>query len=166
MTLRCVRTEELGQLVELCIEHAAYEGVEVWADGQEERLAAAIESRRLAVWVVEDRGRLAGFAAASVEVSTWWAESYVHLDCLYLRPEARRRGWGGLLLDAVLEHARAVGCAQVQWQTPPWNEDAIAFYEARGARSRPKLRFNLELSRDGSPAVAPSSSRSGHHRTG
>jgi GNAT superfamily N-acetyltransferase len=49
------------------------------------------------------------------------------------------------LLAAVADLARRSGCAQIQWQTPEWNEDAARFYRRAGAVEKPKRRFFLAL---------------------
>lgn len=77
------------------------------------------------------------------------------MDCLYLRPEARGGGRGRRLVGLVVAEARAQGCAQVQWQTPRWNTDAVAFYERLGAVCVDTARFTLACK----PPVGPDSRR-------
>ncbi|MGW1911840.1 N-acetyltransferase family protein [Streptomyces sp. NPDC002076] len=47
--------------------------------------------------------------------------------------------------DAVVAEARRLGLAQVQWQTPAWNEEAVRFYDRLGARATEKLRYTLPV---------------------
>lgn len=169
MAIRPVRPDELHALVDLCAEHAAYERAPFVRDGQAERLADALfgDRPRLYVWVAEvwvaegrvaegavepdgrahcdDGSELLGFAAVAVEFSTWRARPFAHLDCLYLRSSARGQGLGSTLLETAAEHVRGLGCDEMQWQTPPWNRRAIAFYESKGARSAAKVRFGWAL---------------------
>ncbi|MEM6795483.1 MAG: GNAT family N-acetyltransferase [Acidobacteriota bacterium] len=145
MSIRPIRAAELPELLELCAEHAAYERSSFEVGGQIERWRRDLASERLRVWVAAGAERLEGFAAVSLEYSTWRAESYLHLDCLYVRESARGRGWGSRLLAAAREHAESAGCREIQWQTPPWNEKAVEFYSARGASAQPKLRFSLAI---------------------
>lgn len=147
MSIRPMEPGDLDELVRLCAEHASFERSPFTHDGQAERLREALfaEPPRLVAWLLQIDGRAEGFASASLEYSTWQARDYLHLDCIYLRPAARGRGWGSRLLSAVTAHAERMGCREVQWQTPPWNEKAIAFYEAKGARALPKMRFSLSL---------------------
>ncbi|MDT9695245.1 hypothetical protein [Streptomyces sp. P17] len=44
--------------------------------------------------------------------------------------------------------ARARGLGQVQWQTPPWNTDAIRFSDRLGARAQEKRRYLLPVDAD------------------
>ncbi|MEM8993352.1 MAG: GNAT family N-acetyltransferase [Acidobacteriota bacterium] len=134
---------DLERLLEMCAEHAAYERSSFRESGQVERWRRHLESGRLRLFFAEIAGEAVGFAAATLEYSTWDADEYLHLDCLFLRPGARGRGAGTRLLEAVAAHAREAGRRQIQWQTPPWNEKAVAFYRGRGATARPKLRFVL-----------------------
>lgn len=148
VALRPVRRGDVDALAALCVEHAAYERCHLSNDdGRARRLHRALfqPSPRLWAWVVVRDGELVGFASASLEYSTWQARDYLHLDCLYLRSDLRGQGWGSRLLEHVVEQARRLDCGEVQWQTPPWNEKAIAFYEAKGATGRPKLRFTQTL---------------------
>ena len=102
---------------------------------------------RLHAIVAQGDGGLAGYATASLEVSTWKASEFLHLDCLYLRPGARGAGVGRRLLDRVRVLARELGVLEVQWQTPDWNDDAVRFYERQGAVYRDKKRFTLDVTR-------------------
>jgi len=95
----------------------------------------------LHTWVVEQCGRLVGYATASQEFSTWDATSFLHLDCLYLREEARGTGLGRQLVLEIACLACHLGCVNVQWQTPEWNERAIRFYQRLGAIGKQKVRF-------------------------
>ncbi|WP_052709484.1 GNAT family N-acetyltransferase [Streptomyces sp. NRRL S-495] len=86
-----------------------------------------------------------GYASWSRAFSTWQGDDHVHLDCLFVIEPHRGEGWGRALLDAVKDAAAARGVAEVQWQTPDWNADAIRFYHRAGALGRPKVRFSLPL---------------------
>lgn len=60
------------------------------------------------------------------------------LKRMYVRPEARGRGVGGALLDAVEARARALGLAQLKLETGTAQPEALALYRARGfARCEP-----------------------------
>ncbi|MGW8887493.1 N-acetyltransferase family protein [Streptomyces sp. NPDC055749] len=84
-----------------------------------------------------------GYASCAPELSTWDGAEYLHMDCLFLRDGHRGLGVGRMLMEAVRAEARLLGLGQIQWQTPPWNEDAIRFYERLGAEAKEKRRFFL-----------------------
>ena len=143
--IRRLEARDLEGLVALCREHAAYER-STWAEfdrvpGLRELF---LSDRDAFCWVVEDGGTLVGFASASLEVATWDAGRYLHLDCLFLRESHRGHGLGEALVEAVRERARAAGALRLEWQTPAWNEGAIRFYERLGATASEKLRFRLD----------------------
>ncbi|HEU4664427.1 MAG TPA: GNAT family N-acetyltransferase [Dokdonella sp.] len=130
-------------LVALCAEHARFEGAGFAVEGKAEALAAALDAPapRLFAWLAERDGVAVGYASASFEYSTWDAREFLHMDCLYLRDGTRGAGIGTALLGALVAHARAHGCAELQWQTPAWNVDAARFYRRMGAAEAPKLRY-------------------------
>ncbi len=135
--------DDINALIELCAEHAAYEGASYDPRDKCGRLSSALfsTSPRLYAWVVEQHGKLVGYATATQEFSTWDAASFLHMDCLYLREEVRGAGLGRLLLREIARLAFQLGCVNVQWQTPVWNKRAISFYQHLGAEGKQKVRF-------------------------
>ncbi|MER7674890.1 GNAT family N-acetyltransferase [Kitasatospora sp. NPDC096128] len=160
-TIRPATAADLPALARLCADHAAYEraGAEAVPADLAARLEPALFSAHPKAWclVVDHDGELTGYACYSREFSTWQATDYVHLDCLFVTEAHRGGGWGRALLDAVTDAAAALGAAEVQWQTPDWNTDAIRFYHRTGAQARPRVRFSL--------ATRPRDQRPGPHRT-
>lgn len=133
-------------LVALCREHAAYEGLAPCSDaGFEARLAAALASGRLHAWLAWHADAPLGYASLTLDFATLTARPFAHLDCLYLRPAARGQGLGARLLARAQHFAATLGCAELQWQTPAWNEGAQRFYLRTGATVLDKKRFVLAL---------------------
>jgi GNAT superfamily N-acetyltransferase len=131
-----------------CAEHAAYERAPFAPGDKAEALRAALDGSppRLFAWLAERDGVVVGYASASFEYSTWEAREFLHMDCLYLRADARGAGIGKALFDALAAHARANGCTELQWQTPAWNDGAARFYRRIGAAETSKLRYRFALS--------------------
>lgn len=128
----------------LAVAHARYERSDAevppdWGD----RVAGLIAAGRLDLFVASDGGAAIGYASVTTEVSTWTAGRYAHLDCLFVAEARRDAGVGRQLVGAVVDHARAQGLAELRWQTPTWNEDAVRFYRRLGAVESPKVRFTL-----------------------
>lgn len=132
-------------LSHLCEAHAAFEGIPHTSQGHAARLAAALSAGRLHIWLCLLDEAAVGYASATQDYSTLAAAPFFHLDCLYLEPIARGQGLGGDLLAAVLAQAHSLGCAQLQWQTPVWNADAMRFYDRLGAVRLTKQRYTLAL---------------------
>lgn len=143
LSIRQVQPKDLEQLLLLCAEHAAYEKQAYDPTGKLESLQQAIFGQipRLFVWVVVNEQHLLGFAAVTLDFSTWDAAQFAHLDCLYLQEAARAKGIGAAIFKTVLEFASSRGCINLQWQTPEWNTLAIRFYERQGATAKTKKRF-------------------------
>ena len=146
LVLRPVEPADLPQLVGLCAEHAAFEQAAFVENGQAARLAGYLFGPRPAVYclVVARKNELLGFATYMPEFSTWDAAYYLHLDCLFLRPELRGQGVGRRVMSTIGHEAHRLGCGLIQWQTPVFNTNAIAFYRRLGATEKNKLRFYLD----------------------
>jgi GNAT superfamily N-acetyltransferase len=147
--VRTIEPGDLRELIGLCAEHARYERADFDARGKARRLRRALfdAPARLRAWVADADDRLIGYATATAEFSTWAAAEYLHLDCLFVSAPERGRGIGAALLRAVTQAARVQRLAEMQWQTPEWNADAIGFYRRLGALDQAKRRFVLRIDR-------------------
>ncbi|MEU5275389.1 GNAT family N-acetyltransferase [Streptomyces asoensis] len=145
--VRHAERSDLPRVAELAAQHAQYERAAPPVPDLAERLAVLLFDTpvpRLYCLVAElPDGEVVGYATCSPELSTWECREYLLMDCLYLAPGNRGRGLGAQLVDAVTAQARSLGMAEVQWQTPAWNEGAIRFYARLGALGTDKRRFGL-----------------------
>ncbi|MDQ4071390.1 MAG: GNAT family N-acetyltransferase [Actinomycetota bacterium] len=96
------------------------------------------------LWVLEEDGRVVGNAG----VHEAGASGVLSLGMAILA-EARGRGGGRALLDAILEHARSAGAHKVELEVWPDNARAIALYASAGFEVE-GLRRNHYRRRDGS----------------
>jgi ribosomal protein S18 acetylase RimI-like enzyme len=144
--IRDAEPDDVGEIVRLCVEHAEFEKVEFSPEGKAEKLKSLLfsASPRLFCLVVESEGELVGYATFMKELSTWEADDYLHMDCLFLRPHARNYRIGEELIKEIARRAEMMNCAEIQWQTPAWNERALVFYRRLGANSRVKVRMYLD----------------------
>jgi GNAT superfamily N-acetyltransferase len=83
--------------------------------------------------VAEEHGRVVGMAVWFLTFSTWTGRSGIHLEDLYVRPEARATGVGRALLAELASIAHRSGYARVEWSVLDWNETALRFYRSLGA---------------------------------
>ena len=143
--LRPACSADAQTLSRLCASHAAYERIPCSAAGHAERLGGALEAGRMYAWLGCLHREAVGYASATMDFSTLAGAPFLHLDCLYLEPAARGLGLGAELLHTVASAARTLGCTQLQWQTPVWNNDAIRFYDRLGATRLEKQRYTLAL---------------------
>lgn len=144
-TIRDIREDDINALMSICREHALYERSTYEQDGKAVRLRCALfaPEPRLHAWVAEADGELIGYATATIDFSTWSAQTFLHMDCLFVRDGWRNAGVGVALLDRVIAQACAMKINEVQWQTPDWNTDASRFYRRCGATEILKRRFYL-----------------------
>ena len=147
VTIRFIREADLENFVQLCKLHADYEQSEYSTEHKAERLHPYIFSDVPSVYclVAEQNGTLIGFASYMKQFSTWNAEFYIYMDCLFMKEEARGFGIGERLVDKIKEEGAKEHCTQIQWQTPDFNVRAMKFYNRIGATSKSKERFFLEI---------------------
>jgi GNAT superfamily N-acetyltransferase len=84
--------------------------------------------------IAEADGQAAGFALYFFNYSTFLARSGLYLEDLFVRPEFRGQGLGKALLLQLAKLANARGCGRMEWSVLDWNQPAIEFYEALGAK--------------------------------
>ena len=78
--------------------------------------------------VAEMDGRLAGYAGLSS------LPPDAQITTIAVHPEFVRRGVGRLLLDALLDAARKLGCSRAQLEVSDENAPALRLYESAGFR--------------------------------
>lgn len=146
LIIRKVEPGDIDQVVQLCRLHAEYEGTAYNKTGKADKLVEAFFSDNPVVhcFVAIRSEKLVGYATATKEFSTWDADYYLHMDCLYLIDEARGTGIVGQFINVLKILARKNRCTHIQWQTPVDNEKAIAFYYKQQAISKDKKRFTWQ----------------------
>jgi GNAT superfamily N-acetyltransferase len=76
----------------------------------------------------------AGFALYFFNYSTFLARPGLYLEDLFVKSEFRGAGLGKALLLHLAALAHERGCGRMEWAVLDWNEPAIGFYEALGAK--------------------------------
>jgi GNAT superfamily N-acetyltransferase len=74
-----------------------------------------------------------GFALFFHNYSTFLGKPGIYLEDLFVRPEARGRGLGKLLLTWLAKTAVERDCGRLEWAVLDWNEPSINFYKSLGA---------------------------------
>lgn len=88
------------------------------------------------VWwafVSEEDGAINGFALYYIRYSTWKGRK-MYLEDILVTEEARGRGIGALLMNALIAEAREKGFQGMTWQVLNWNEPAMNFYRKYNTR--------------------------------
>lgn len=99
------------------------------------RLREAVDRGDLEVLAARAEGRVVGVAVLAYRLSVSAAGLFVSIEDLYVEPDARRRGVGRALLEAVGERCAARGVSYVEAQVE--DEEAAAFYAALGYEEEP-----------------------------
>lgn len=85
--------------------------------------------------VAEMDGRVSGFVHYIFHRNTTMIGPTCYLQDLFTLPEARGRGVGRALIEAVYDAARAGGSPRVYWQTQMSNTTAQALYDTLAEKS-------------------------------
>src|SRR5207247_4101247 len=89
-----------------------------------------------------------GFAVFFHNFSTWRGRPGLYLEDLFVKPEKRGKGYGHALLVQLAKIARERECGRMEWAVLNWNEPAIKFYRALGAKPLDEWTV-FRLTRDG-----------------
>jgi GNAT superfamily N-acetyltransferase len=97
--------------------------------------------------VAESEGRLVGLVHYIFHRSTGTIDPVCYLQDLFTTPEARGRGVGRALIEAVTAAAERAGSPRVYWLTHETNVQAQALYDKVAARSG-FVQYRKELPRN------------------
>ncbi|WP_435138515.1 GNAT family N-acetyltransferase [Formosa sp. A9] len=146
-SIRICEEKDIDKLLDLCRQHAEFEKSAYLPDNKKEKLLEAIfsEEKLLNCLVVKVQGEVIGYTTYTFDFSTWDAQRFIYLDCLYIEENYRSFGIGNVLMDKIQEIGKEHNCINMQWQTPEFNERAIKFYKRIGGIGKEKVRFTLPL---------------------
>ena len=115
---------------------AEYEGLAHEVVATEENLRESMFGPRASAEAViaYSASEPVGFAVFFHNYSTFLGRSGLYLEDLFVLPEWRGRGLGRILMGYVARIAVARDCGRLEWSVLDWNEPAIDFYQALGAR--------------------------------
>lgn len=136
LQLRPAGEADLPHILAFIRELAEYEKLSHQVVADEDKLRATLFGPRpyAEVVIAEWQGRPAGFALFFHNYSTFLAKPGIYLEDLFVRPEFRGHGIGKALLVHLAREALARDCGRLEWSVLDWNEPAIGFYQALGAR--------------------------------
>lgn len=83
--------------------------------------------------IAEADGAPVGFALWFYNYSTFAGRHGIHLEDLFVRPQARGLGAGKALLASLARRCVREDLARLEWAVLDWNAPSIAFYDALGA---------------------------------
>src|SRR5438132_4000509 len=157
--IRPARVEDVPIILELIRALATYERAPDEVTATEEQLLDVLFGEKpVAEVLLAFEGKSpVGFAIFFHNFSTWLGRPGLYLEDLFVKPEARGRGYGRALLVALARIARDRGCGRVEWAVLDWNEPAIKFYRSLGATPMEEWTV-FRLTRDGITELATSKS--------
>ena len=91
--------------------------------------------------IAESDGKAVGLVHYLFHRHMWKIEKTVYLQDLYTSPDARGKGVGKQLIEAVYKAADDAGCPSVYWLTQDFNETARRLYDHVGQLT-PFIRYN------------------------
>lgn len=117
---------------------AEYERLGHLAIGTEAQFATLLfgEAPRAHALIAERQGRAVGFALWYFAVSTFAARTKLHVEDVFVAPEARGGGIGRAIFGELARRAAAAGSVSMEWSVLDWNAPSIAFYRSIGATPR------------------------------
>ena len=117
-------------------ELAEYENMLDQVTATEEILRQTLFEKQAAeVIICEDQGIAVGFALFFHNFSTFLGQPGLYLEDLFVKPAARSRGAGKIMLSFLARLAIARGCGRLEWWCLDWNQPAAGFYRKLGARA-------------------------------
>ncbi len=117
-------------------ELAAYEKLADQVTASEAILHENIFVKRAAevIFAEDADGTKLGFAIFYQNFSTFIGKPGIYLEDLFVKPEARGRGIGKMLLAYLAKLTNDLGFARLDWAVLDWNEPALKFYNSIGAK--------------------------------
>ena len=137
ITVRPAAPGDAGLILRFVRDLAEYEREPEAVVATEAMLAHGLFTERSAEAVIAERdGKAIGFALFFHNFSTWQGKKGLYLEDLYVTPAARGSGAGKALLTHLAALAVARDCARFEWAVLDWNQPAIDFYRAMGAKGQ------------------------------
>ena len=155
--IRPACVEDVTVILQLIRDLATYERAPDEVTATEEQLVDVLFGQRPAAEVLlafEGQSPV-GFAVFFYNFSTWLGRPGLYLEDLFVQPDQRGKGYGRALLVELAKIARERECGRMEWAVLDWNEPAIKFYHALGAKPMDEWTV-FRLTRDGIARLADS----------
>jgi GNAT superfamily N-acetyltransferase len=132
--LRFAVIEDVPLILNFIKQLADYENMLDDVSATEEGLKESLFQRMAAEVIIgEYEGNPVGFALFFHNYSTFLGKPGIYLEDLYVKPEMRGKGIGGIMLSFLAKLAVERNCGRLEWACLDWNEPSIKFYKNLGA---------------------------------
>lgn len=91
------------------------------------------DHRRFSAFLASMDGRDVGYAITYEGYSSFLGRPTLYLEDIFVYNDVRGSGFGGKMFQYLVDEALDRGCARMEWMVVDWNENAIGFYQRRGA---------------------------------
>lgn len=155
MSIRFATERDVSKIMFFIKELAEYEKMSDEVVATEEMLRREIFENKNAevIFVLDDNENEVGFALFFTTFSTFLGRAGIHLEDLYVLPEARGNGHGKTLLKYLARLCVERGCGRLEWTCLNWNTPSLDFYRALGAETMDEWT-SLRVSGDALPKLA------------
>ncbi len=143
LTIRPARASDVVAIFGMVHELAVFENLEhlVVANAAMLREALFGANPSCEALVGTANGEAVTFALFFHNFSTFLCQKGLYLEDLYVKQDARCKGYGKQMLVAVAQLAVERHCGRFEWSVLDWNANAIDFYESVGAVVMPDWRI-------------------------
>jgi GNAT superfamily N-acetyltransferase len=133
--LRFAEERDVPLILDFIKELAIYENMLDDVVATEGILKNSLFNRKAAEVIIgEYKGEAVSFALFFHNFSTFLGKPGLYLEDLFVRPEARGKGFGKILLTFLANLAKERDCGRFEWSCLDWNEPSIKFYKQMGAK--------------------------------
>ncbi|WP_407555537.1 GNAT family N-acetyltransferase [Streptomyces sp. Pv4-95] len=134
--IRAATVDDVVEIRAMIRELAEYERAVEQVRVTEEQLRQALFGEHPAAFALiaedDETGQATGYALWFPRFSTWTGTRGMHLEDLYVRPQARGGGHGKALLASLAAVCQRNGYERFEWLVLAWNEPTIDFYKSLG----------------------------------
>lgn len=137
MNIRFAAERDVSKILFFIKELAEYEKMSDEVVATEDMLRKELFEKKNAevIFALDDNENEVGFALFFTTFSTFLGKPGIHLEDLYVLPEARGHGYGKALLKHLARLCVERECGRLEWTCLNWNTPSLDFYRALGAET-------------------------------
>lgn len=135
IVIRTATRSDKNSFIKLVEAHIAFEKMDPLTPEAKERLLqhGFGDHRRYSAFLASLDDRDVGYAITYEAYSSFLARPVFYLEDIFVYKDVRGKGFGGKMFQYLVEEAVDRNCARMEWMVIDWNDNAIGFYERRGA---------------------------------
>mgnify|MGYP002531475133 CR=1 FL=1 len=135
VNIRFATEADIPVILEFIHALAAYENMEDQVIVTPELLKEWVfQKKKAEVFLVSEDEKPVGFALFFHNFSTFLGRAGLYLEDLYVKPEARGKGYGKAILKKLASIAVQRRCGRLEWSCLDWNQPSIDFYKSLSAQ--------------------------------